>query len=100
MNIASAQTTVTWNLAGKPVAFKLVDKMLVNDSCKDCEALKVGREFGQEPIPSEWLKGGKNPFSVRCSKVMKGEVLIGFDKDDNQNAFCYFKKDGSYMTQL
>lgn len=79
------------------VAFKVVDGMLVNNSCNECEALKTAREYGKEPLNSDWLQDGKNPFAVRCTVVMKGAILIGVDRHGNENAFCFFHKDKSFF---
>lgn len=80
------------------VAMKQVEGFLVNKSCDvpSCQALKKGKEFGDADLEEEWMVGGLNPFSVRCTKLMGGDVVVGADNKGNQQSFCLFKDD-SYL---
>jgi hypothetical protein len=60
----------------------------------NCEAKKGMEQIGSIKIESEDLAGGKNPFSVKCTKYLKGTVLVGLDQSGNELAFCKFS-DGS-----
>lgn len=81
------------------VAMTTTEGMLVNDSCslKGCMALKQGKEKGKSQLKDEWLEGGINPFAARCKHIMGGTVRIGLDQKGNENAFCHFEKDDSYL---
>ncbi len=41
------------------------------------------------------VAGGKNPGSVLCRKILKGEVILGQDLEGNTDSLCRFK-DGSF----
>ena len=71
---------------------------MINQACKlpSCLALKKEREFREVPVPPELLEGGKNPHSVKCKEVMKGQVVIGLNENKHQQSFCLFE-DGSYL---
>lgn len=41
------------------------------------------------------VAGGKNPGSVLCREILKGEVILGQDLEGNTDSLCRFK-DGSF----
>jgi len=42
-------------------------------------------------------RGGKNPGSVMCKKLLKGKVRFGKDREGNTSTFCAFS-DGSMVS--
>jgi hypothetical protein len=90
----SAYGDETYRLGRSMLSMKSVDGILVNLSCEDkkCEAYKKSLEFRSQTI----FEGGRNPFAVKCKKLMKGEVMIAVDLDGNEMSLCSFK-DGSFL---
>lgn len=66
---------------------KPCDEASKNNLCKDLEFLKI------ITLSQAGLKGtgGINPASVICKKLLKGNVVIGFDPNNNENSFCRLK---------
>lgn len=86
-----------FTLGETSVVFTRVNGLIVNKNCKDsCEALVKGKEAGKIQVPSDLLTGGKNPAAVKCKHFMEGTVIIGVDKEGNEQSFCKFS-DGSYL---
>ncbi len=61
------------------------------DPQKKCEAKNAMDKIDSIEVEAEDLVGGKNPFSIKCSKHLGGVVLVGVDKSGNELAFCKFK---------
>lgn len=72
-----------------------VDGITVNRGCvnRDCLAYKKYFEFKDQKVSAKDLVGGKNPKAVKCKTLMEGRVLIGQDKEKNQQSFCAFSDD-------
>ena len=51
-----------------------------------CSAYVTARKFAQTKVQSS----GKNPHSVKCKDILKGEVVIGIVEAGNENSFCLF----------
>jgi hypothetical protein len=85
----------SYRIGSMLVIFHEVDGQWVNKSCENdkCLALAMGKKFRNSKVPSELLRGGKNPFAVRCKTVMKGKVLIGLTKSGNEQSLCHFSDD-------
>jgi len=93
-----AQNEIIYFFGKLSVVFAKVDQVFVNKTCvnKKCLAYKSFRKFKDVQIDPKLLYGGKNPNSVRCSKIMGGEVIIGRDLEGNQQSVCQFK-DNSFL---
>lgn len=80
------------------ILFTKVDGFYVNRKCRDknCEAFKKASQFSKTPLSNELLSGGKNPSAVRCKELMGGKVVIGQDRQGNEQSACEFK-DGSFL---
>jgi hypothetical protein len=80
------------------VSFEQVDGFVINSSCDDkkCEAFSKAKDHERDQVPSKLLDGGKNPDSVKCKTLLKGEVVFGTDMEGHEQSFCLFK-DGSYL---
>lgn len=86
-----------FTLGQTSIVFAKIDGFIVNKSCgESCKALVNAKESGSKQVPSELLVGGKNPAAVRCKHFMEGTVIIGVDKEGNEQSFCKFS-DGSYL---
>ena len=85
----------SYHVGNMLVIFHKVDGQWVNKSCENdrCLALAKGKEFRNSKIPSDLLRGGKNPIAVRCKTVMEGKVLIALDKSGNEQSLCHFADD-------
>lgn len=87
-----------WNIVGVSVDIIKKDDAYISKNCqKKCEALEATKLIHKKILQRSSLSGGKNPGSVIC-KIIGGEVLIGLDKNKNQNTFCFFKKDESLIS--
>lgn len=82
-------------------AFSEVEGVVVNQSCenKKCMAFTQARKFVNSSVPSSLLKGGKNPFTVKCKEILKGTVIIAQDMKRDEQSLCAFS-DGSYLLPL
>jgi hypothetical protein len=80
------------------IVFEKVGDEFVSKKCVDkkCDAYKNALKFKKTELNPEWLVGGKNPKSVKCSRVLGGEVLIAEDIKGNQQSVCRFK-DNSFL---
>jgi hypothetical protein len=63
----------------------------------DCVALNKLERATLKGIPASRFQGGKNPGSVVCSDVLRGEVQIGTDPQGDEQSFCVFN-DGSLVS--
>lgn len=90
-----ASSFKTYHIGNLMVIFHKIDGNWVNKSCvdNDCQALAMGKKYRESNVPVELLRGGKNPFAVRCKTVMKGNVLIAVDKKGNEQSLCHFPDD-------
>lgn len=88
----------TYHLGNQLIFFHKVDDLWVNKSCNNekCLALVNGKKFQNSKIPADLLVGGKNPFAVRCKKIMLGKIHIAVDKAGNEKSLCHFSDD-SYL---
>jgi len=94
LTLSSASEFKAYQIGRMTVFFHKVDGLWVNKSCeKNCLAFSKGKLGMNSKIPAAKLRGGKNPFSVRCKTVMEGEVVIGLDKSGNQQSLCHFSDD-------
>ncbi len=94
-NVAFGKNFVIYSFGELKVVFHQVNGEWVNKSCRDenCLALKMARLFKDAPLAPSDLMGGKNPRAIKCKLVMKGKVIIGLDKNRNQQSFCKFSDD-------
>ncbi len=82
----------------KYVSFKRANGHIVSMHCADaggCIALKMAKKKYKAPNSN----GGKNPSSVKCTKGLRGMVVLGRDLEGNNQSFCKFS-DGSYLMNL
>lgn len=87
MPIAFATDEAVYRMAGKEYAFqRTANGDLISKECKDCMASKLKPKYARVKIT-----GGMNPGAVLCKKALKSEVVIGVDKEGNQQSFCLFK---------
>jgi hypothetical protein len=86
---------IFYHLGPMTIVFTKVDGFLLNLGCQDkkCEAYEKAKKFDNEKIPSELLRGGKNPRAVRCKVKMGGSVVIAQDDEGNQQSMCRFADD-------
>lgn len=93
-----AQKDIIYFFGKLSVVFTKVDEVFVNRTCanKKCLAYKSYQKYKDAKIDPKFLYGGKNPNSVRCSKIMGGDVIIGRDIEGNQQSVCQFK-DNSFL---
>jgi hypothetical protein len=90
-----ARATLHYEIQGKKVFMeKIHHEITLNQSCarsKKCEAYKLSKKkIALHQIKSEWLRGGKNPGSIVCTKFLNGIVVIGYHHTKEQS-FCLFK---------
>ena len=69
------------------------DRISVSESCdpsnrNSCIALKKLKYASIEKARQE-LINGTNPGVIIC-RLLKGESVLGYDKEGNQNSFCKF----------
>jgi hypothetical protein len=95
---AFSKSPIIYFIGTDAIAFEKVGDELVSKKCanKKCEAYKNALKFKKTELNPEWLVGGKNPKSVKCSRVLGGEVLIAEDIKGNQQSVCRFK-DNSFL---
>jgi hypothetical protein len=95
LSLGWASEFQAYQIGNLTVFFHKLDSLWVNKSCRNdkCLALSKGKKEMNSKIPSDLLVGGKNPFAMRCKTVMGGKVLIGLDKNGNQQSLCHFSDD-------
>ncbi len=95
LSLSWASEFQVYHIGNLTVLFHKVEGLWVNKSCENakCLALSKGKKELNTKIPSELLVGGKNPYAIRCKTVMGGKVLIGLDKNGNQQSLCHFSDD-------
>ncbi len=97
LSSAHASDSVSYEIGSSTVVFHKEDSFLVNRSCeKKCEAYKLALKHKDQQVLPQDRMGGKNPSSVKCTKYMGGDVVIGQDSAGNQQSFCLFS-DKSYL---
>lgn len=90
---------MSFSISGKPVVFvnDPLKHTMLSETCakkRDCEAYTALAKASLREIHT---RGGANPGAVLCGKVLGGEVVIGKDRDENENSFCRFD-DGSMVS--
>lgn len=97
-DVFSAERIIYSFGGGLLISFQEVEGILVNHSCvnKKCEAFNKARMFNSATVDPKHLTGGKNPEAAKCKSILGGAVVIGVDRDKNQQSFCKFS-DGSYL---
>jgi hypothetical protein len=100
--LLSLATDPTFKIHGKEVKFYDYKDYRITTSQK-CDSLSKQNKFCKELEFLLTLKekvkdanlgpnqGGMNPGSRICSDVLKGIVVMGIDKDKNENSFCKLK---------
>jgi hypothetical protein len=58
----------------------------------DCAAFYALKTVKPQPVQD----GGAHPGALICQNLKQAEVVVGTDKDGNQNSFCQFA-DGSLI---
>lgn len=98
-----AADTSIFEIKGEKVTFHNYPKarVTISKECKSLDANSLCKELQflkEVSLSRAGLKGtgGVNPSSVICTKTLGGEVIIGYDKNKNENSFC-LTKDGLYV---
>lgn len=95
----------TYSIHGHKIIFVTDTEMAitVSDNCVkkqnvDCEAIQALKRLKGLQLEESLLQGGANPGAVACfHEKVKGQSVLGTDFQGNQNCFCHFKKDNSYV---
>lgn len=73
----------------------LLEKSCLEHNCEAVKSMKILSSDGKE-LSSEDFRGGKNPKSVYCTKLLKGSSVFGISKNGVKKLFCLLK-DGSII---
>ncbi len=89
---------IIYFIGTQSIVFEKVEDVFITKKCSDkkCEAYINSKKYKDAKLDPSWLMGGKNPNSVKCSRVLGGEVLIAEDIKGNKQSVCRFK-DNSFL---
>ena len=89
----------SYKIGDTVILFENRDGVMVNASCfiKPCVALNQEKLNKFKELENGQLTGGKNPAAVRCKMLLKGIVVFGTTSEGDQQSFCYFSEDQSYI---
>jgi hypothetical protein len=95
---ALSKAPLIYFIGTQSIVFEKVEDMFLSKKCVDkkCEAYKNSKKNKNAKLDPSWLFGGKNPNSVKCSRILGGEVLIAEDIKGNKQSVCRFK-DNSFL---
>lgn len=87
-----------YRFGNKHIYFHTVEGVQVNRTCttEACLAIILSKKFKGKYPAKDQLRGGKNPYSVKCVQMLGGTSEIGLDKNGHEQSFCRLTDD-SYI---